>query len=250
LAIDFFTILNPKSKTGFTTSSIIHRLNKSIQEESGSVKVFLQYFADHNYKLLHKIITAEPEILEDTANELEKKRVSLGLEPFSVSTKTGALKASDFGKKIYEIFDYDSFRQSSKCDWLLNEIFIPVCPYCNREVTISVRDSRSKKKHLLDIDHYFSKARYPFLSLSFYNLIPACHVCNSRYKGTKEFSLKTHTHPYIDSFHNYFRFESTITNYSDNNFRIYLQKKEGINNKDCERGKRIIEDLTIFTEKK
>jgi len=35
------------------------------------------------------------------------------------------------------------------------------------------------------------------MSLSFYNLIPSCHICNSSTKGSTVFSLGTHIHPYV-----------------------------------------------------
>lgn len=35
-------------------------------------------------------------------------------------------------------------------------------------------------------DHYLPKAVYPFNSINFHNLVPACHDCNSSYKGSKD----------------------------------------------------------------
>jgi hypothetical protein len=35
-------------------------------------------------------------------------------------------------------------------------------------------------------DHYLPKGTYPFNSINFRNLVPACHHCNSSYKGTKD----------------------------------------------------------------
>lgn len=34
-------------------------------------------------------------------------------------------------------------------------------------------------------DHYLPKAIYPFNSINFKNLVPACHYCNSSYKTSK-----------------------------------------------------------------
>ena len=47
---------------------------------------------------------------------------------------------------------------------------------------------------------------YPYLALSFYNLIPSCPICNSRLKGNKKFNLKSHVHPFAESFHELVRF--------------------------------------------
>lgn len=35
-------------------------------------------------------------------------------------------------------------------------------------------------------DHYLPKALYPFNSINFHNLVPACHHCNSSYKTSKD----------------------------------------------------------------
>lgn len=35
-------------------------------------------------------------------------------------------------------------------------------------------------------DHYLPKALYPFNSINFRNLVPACHHCNSSYKTSKD----------------------------------------------------------------
>ena len=45
-------------------------------------------------------------------------------------------------------------------------------------------------------DHYFPRARYPFLGLSLYNLIPACTRCNSSLKGDHYEDLVSMAHPY------------------------------------------------------
>lgn len=45
----------------------------------------------------------------------------------------------------------------------------------------------STKRNYFTLDHVLPKSKYPFLSLSFFNLIPSCYVCNSRLKHVKEF---------------------------------------------------------------
>lgn len=75
---------------------------------------------------------------------------------------------------------------------------VNVCPYCNRQYTFTLETSSGKTRP--QFDHFFDKASYPYLSLSFYNLIPSCSICNSSLKGSEEFKLSTHMNPYIDSF--------------------------------------------------
>lgn len=72
------------------------------------------------------------------------------------------------------------------------------CTYCNRIYTHTVERVKGSKVMRPQFDHWFSKSKHPALSMSFYNLIPSCSVCNSSIKGTLDFELATHLHPYID----------------------------------------------------
>jgi hypothetical protein len=54
------------------------------------------------------------------------------------------------------------------------------CPFCG------ISDLLGKDHTKRDAyDHYLPKAIYPFNSINFRNLVPACHHCNSTYKGSK-----------------------------------------------------------------
>ena len=53
---------------------------------------------------------------------------------------------------------------------------LKTCPYCNRNYTFIVDDESGKLRP--EIDHFYPKSIYPFLAMSFYNLIPSCPICN------------------------------------------------------------------------
>jgi len=55
------------------------------------------------------------------------------------------------------------------------------CPVCGL-ANIETPDS----KYIEDYDHFFSKAKYPFLAVNFKNLVPTCDKCNKKHKGTKQ----------------------------------------------------------------
>lgn len=63
----------------------------------------------------------------------------------------------------------------------ISRLELDVCPYCNRSY-IYVIDKKDKIKP--QIDHFYPKSKYPFLGLSYYNLIPSCQTCNGF--GAKE----------------------------------------------------------------
>jgi hypothetical protein len=69
---------------------------------------------------------------------------------------------------------YDKTTVFSKFNFIRN-INIDTCPYCNRGYIYSLSQ---KNKIKPEIDHFFPKTIYPFLGLSYYNLIPSCSICN------------------------------------------------------------------------
>lgn len=71
---------------------------------------------------------------------------------------------------------------------------IRTCPYCNRQYITPLYKEGGKVR--ADMDHFYPKSRYPYFSLSIYNLIPCCKVCNSSLKGVKEFNIRDDKSPY------------------------------------------------------
>ena len=105
-------------------------------------------------------------------------------------------------QKLLETFDYEnSLSKNKERAYRLAEMKgSHVCTYCNRQYIFTVNKPKKKGlEHIVrpELDHWFCKELYPLLSLSFYNLIPSCHICNSSVKGSEVFSLDTHIHPYV-----------------------------------------------------
>lgn len=75
------------------------------------------------------------------------------------------------------------------------------CVYCNRQYAFNiVRDGGENDDNRLArpaLDHWFPKSLFPLMSLSYYNLIPSCTVCNSSAKMDEIWQLTTHIHPYL-----------------------------------------------------
>lgn len=55
------------------------------------------------------------------------------------------------------------------------------CPFCGINDLMGVDHSKREA-----YDHYLPKVLYPFNSINFRNLVPACHQCNSSYKTSKD----------------------------------------------------------------
>jgi hypothetical protein len=113
-----------------------------------------------------------------------------------------------WNEKLFTIFDYNKFIIKGN-GWNAYEytmkLGVTVCPYCNRNYIHTVtKDSGSTRAEL---DHFYPKSLYPFLSISLYNLIPSCHVCNSNLKGAKNFFKNQHLHPFENKYQNEMKFK-------------------------------------------
>lgn len=103
---------------------------------------------------------------------------------------------------LRKVFDYDGQISSNKSRAykLTLEQGHHTCTYCNRQYVITVGgandDSRITRPEL---DHWYSKELFPLMSLSIYNLIPSCSICNSSIKGNTIFRTSTHVHPYLET---------------------------------------------------
>ena len=159
---------------------------------------FLRQLCDVTNPLLHDIIVAEPLTLENLVFSISQNHPTF--------VKVG----SPSNKVIYNIFIssvYDENKKFSKWDFI-SEIELDTCPYCNRNYIFSLSSNERIKP---EIDHFFPKSIYPFLGLSFYNLIPSCELCNGinakHNKDPKDFHLRN---PYLIDYKD-FKFSYEIT---------------------------------------
>ncbi|MBO1515173.1 HNH endonuclease domain-containing protein [Metabacillus bambusae] len=142
-------------------------------------------------------------------------------------------------KEINEVFPKDrhlkaseckaAFRELRRCDitmdnfkqhkifgkeWndyaFIMESGLRVCPYCNRQYITPIYSDNGKMR--ADIDHFLPKSKFPYFSMSLYNLVPVCKSCNQSLKGDREFSFDSIS-PYEDHISDYFKFRANIRNY-------------------------------------
>lgn len=135
----------------------------------------------------------------------------------------------DFSKKINELKDlYEVFRNKWATEFI-EDLNINVCPFCNREYIFKFEDKiKGKPRIIASLDHYYDKDTYPFLSLSIYNLIPCCHICNSKFKHTKNFANEIHLNPYEDSFNKNAKFSHFFNNVTEQTKNNSLLSEERI----------------------
>ena len=95
------------------------------------------------------------------------------------------------------------------------------CPYCWKTPLISFDNNGNTRT--FDLDHFFPKDDFPYLSLNFYNLIPSCKSCNF-IKWTKNPLSILDNHIESKIFHPYFWFIR-----KNKAWRYLIEKKEFYN---------------------
>ena len=86
--------------------------------------------------------------------------------------------------KIKNIFKYkDKYQNTALTPFFTDNFNFRTCFYCNKDYITNFE--AEKEVSTFQLDHFYDKATYPYLALSFYNLIPSCYVCNAKVKGTK-----------------------------------------------------------------
>jgi len=102
-------------------------------------------------------------------------------------------------KEIEKAFNYTAHRKKVKFMKYFKQLNIKSCPFCNNNYVYFYAEGAKKFNTLSTLEHYYPKAKYPHLSLSFYNLIPSCSTCNSKFSGSDSHIGNIH-HPYYEDF--------------------------------------------------
>lgn len=157
--------------------------------------------------------------------------------------KTKVELKNDELKQVSKIMNYDEifsiknskvkeyFGDSGLRHALLSNLNIAACPYCNRQY-ISNYVTPGGKKTTADLDHFKHKAKYPFLSLSLYNFIPSCQICNERMKKENDAEI---IYPYDENFGDDCIFQIVPVNAKGNDkYKNELDVMRGIIDADCE----------------
>ena len=140
-----------------------------------------------DFVLKRNVLTTDVSSLRNMAIEVERK--------FFLWRETLPPDLADANKALVKAFDYTWFEGADAKGgkpWggvsLMRAIykFARCCPYCNAESIYLINKEIKRKTQSAfgksAFDHFLPKARYPFLSVSVYNLIPACDRCNSKFK--------------------------------------------------------------------
>lgn len=149
---------------------------RQVPRINSKVKTFLR--DDNN---LRDVLIGTPDVLDGLKNLFPRKKERESIKKL-VRYDAFIEKESTFS--FYNGYD------------LAGNIPFGTCIYCNRLYTHTIITAKGECVARPTFDHWFPKAIYPLLALSFYNLIPSCNVCNSSVKGTQTLDLVSIFHPY------------------------------------------------------
>lgn len=169
--------------------------------------------------IIERLLISEPEDLFNLNTTLDAQLKGLGVQDSDLEEVFG----------YEDVFDSNS---KSKAYKLALNIGASTCCYCNRQYTFTVlKDNRNKNKGdrlaRPAFDHWFPKVKYPLLSMSLYNLIPSCTVCNSSAKGPHDMNLNDYIHPYVHkATHPAIKFKAIPSTLPDRKWSIKIERIE------------------------
>jgi len=162
-------------------------LSKKTYANQFSVFIFYEKIQNEISKITNSIIKTQLESLDwfkvlvgsfEEIKELIKKN-----EYILAQRNSGLVNFKQY-KDIFEDLYKNQLSGNEKLKKQFFNLFenINVCPYCNRNFINPIYKEHSlggdNKNQSPDIEHFFPKSIYPFLSLSISNLLPSCAFCN------------------------------------------------------------------------
>lgn len=158
-------------------------------------------------KRLHLILLATPTMICGWLDIVDRYRhlLTSTVQYPKIIGKVRKIVDMPLKEALLNAFDYEYFRKLVGMQELANMLNVKTCPYCNMSYTLyTERNTGQKKEAKFEFDHFFDKKTYPMFSMSLYNLIPSCSICN---KSKKQQRLSLAYHPYHSSIHRSFFFE-------------------------------------------
>ncbi len=126
-------------------------------------------------------------ILTGKPSYLDKVKKRIGIVPIDSRLNTSEernKRRTEFKELVLISLGYKKLRTSFYPKFF-KEIGVKTCVYCNSQLAVSIDiEEHLKTKTIIrskakfQVDHYIAKDAYPFLSISLFNLYPACASCN------------------------------------------------------------------------
>lgn len=159
-------------------------------------------FADY----VHHIIVKYDEINILLPNNFENyQNRYFNLSELDLATKIPSngnvnIPTKELYKLIVDAMRYDAVRDKEFLPYV-KKIGVKSCIYCNAQFAITTDGNGINLSGRYELDHFYPKSKYPFLSTSFFNLQPCCSHCNkTKTDKSSLFGLYTDDYTLIDEF--------------------------------------------------
>lgn len=186
-------------------------------------------------KFLPKIVCYTPTEQQKAIDALDAKYPDIFWDTKAKNPKgkRGRIKRqTPFSDRIQKALDYNTFR-NKYANKIHDEHGIKACPYCNANLTIVARNVNGTYKNRFQLDHYFPKSQHPWLSISFFNLVPSCGNCNLT-KSSSPVNYGKDFHLYRDKNSNPFLFilepkskAKYLINFDPSEIKIVFKENKG-----------------------
>jgi len=135
----------------------------------------------------------------------------------NVSEKDCKQRFEELYNLDFTLMHFNEFLKNDKRDFNFNGEWNPyqlvlfsgirVCPYCNKHYVTPIFSQRGRMR--ADLDHFLPKSKYPYFSMSLYNLVPSCKTCNQSAKKALDFTFDF-INPFSNNIDDYFEFKANI----------------------------------------
>ncbi|MHA4263207.1 hypothetical protein ACX17C_30265 [Bacillus cereus] len=170
----------PEIKNYYFTSKLVFLSNFSVDGELKKLNMTRNDSNRHTYRKNYVKKYRNSWIQPTLINHPEYYKTNGEFNSFIKDVKR---KLDQLNEEISKVIDYDLIQDDERHQILYN-YGIEVCPYCNRNY-ISKYEKDGKLKTTADLDHFYPKSEFKLFSLSLYNFVPSCQICNSRFKLAK-----------------------------------------------------------------
>lgn len=238
LANEFLTSKKNKDKKKYNGNFVYSEHNSTLEK----------IFNINDDKLFEKLITANKAEMEKYILLYKEYLISKNYTFQSIKKLVKDFPQEEIFKDLLGLYNtYENF--STKWNYkIVDAIGTRTCLYCNREYIINY--DYGTKRTTAELDHFYPRSLYPFLSISFFNLIPSCKTCNSKFKSDKDTFEEKILYPYQDSLNNNIDFKLKIkdTNFLNNEkgFDLDLETK----NQKAENSKKLFKLQKLYDEHK
>ncbi|MGA1931628.1 hypothetical protein ACH5BF_02770 [Arcobacter sp. YIC-464] len=160
---EYFISLNKSKFDTKNGESLEDRYKRYIKTTGPFRDVFKAYSLEY-------IILVKTDSLKDIVADIEYK-----------ISKLTEKKKKNLYQKIKDLFKYESKFQGDVITPFFTDNFdFKTCFYCNKDFITNFEKQKGVYTSTFQLDHFYDKGTYPYLALSFYNLIPSCSTCNSK----------------------------------------------------------------------